>query len=269
MGLPPIDPNRTGLSEQLVAAADRLRRRLRKLHFSPPVTHVYNPLEYAWEPHADYLRRYGCATRRVLFLGMNPGPFGMAQTGVPFGEVAAVRDWLGVRGFVGKPDREHARRPITGFECARSEVSGRRLWGLFAERFGTAPEFFAAHLVVNYCPLAFMEETGRNRTPDKLAAAERAALFEACDEHLGAVVDALQPEWLLGIGDFAFERAQAAAVGRTLKTGRLLHPSPANPAANRDWAGIVSRQLEMLGVWSTVPAERACSRGNRRVRSAR
>ena len=32
--------------------------------------------------------------KRVVFLGMNPGPFGMAQVGVPFGEVAAVRDWL-------------------------------------------------------------------------------------------------------------------------------------------------------------------------------
>ncbi len=237
-------------NRRLLAAAEELRSAVDVLKFSLPVTHVYNPLVYAWEPHAAYLRRYGAGQKRVVFLGMNPGPFGMAQTGVPFGEIAAVRDWLGLEGKVGKPPLEHPRRPVTGFKCSRSEVSGRRLWGLFADRFETPDRFFAEHLVVNYCPLAFIEASGRNRTPDKLPAAEQAALLAACDQHLRAVVAALQPQWLIAVGDFARRRAAEVFADGEPKLGRILHPSPANPTANRNWAAVVTRQLQSLGVWA-------------------
>ena len=239
----------TPVTEALIAAARRLRAETGRLKFGAPVTHVYNPLGYAWPSHEAYLRKFGSAGKRVVFLGMNPGPFGMAQTGVPFGEVAAVRDWLQIESPVGKPEREHPRRLIAGFGCARSEVSGRRLWSLFAERFGTPRRFFAEHLVMNYCPLVFLERSGRNRTPDKLPAAEKAALFTACDRHLRAVVVAMQPEWLIGVGEFATKRAEELFPDSPLKRGRILHPSPASPAANRDWPGVVTRQLEQLGVW--------------------
>jgi single-strand selective monofunctional uracil DNA glycosylase len=241
--------------QRLLGAAQQLRAAVDRLQFAAPVSHVYNPLVYAWEPHADYLRRFGRGPKRVVFLGMNPGPFGMAQTGVPFGEVAAVRDWLRVRGAVRRPEREHPRRPITGFECHRSEVSGRRLWGLFAERFGDAERFFKEHIVLNYCPLVFIEESGRNRTPDKLVAAEKAALFAACDAHVRAMVEELKPEWLVAVGDFALQRAsilnsQLSTLNSPLpRIGRILHPSPASPAANRDWAAVATRQLVELGVW--------------------
>ncbi len=239
----------TPVNQALIAAARRLRTETARLQFRPPVTHVYNPLVYAWAPHAAYLRKFGATFKRVVFLGMNPGPFGMAQTGVPFGEVASVRDWLQIECAVGKPDREHARRPVTGFACARSEVSGRRLWGLFAERFGTPERFFTEHIVMNYCPLAFLESSGRNRTPDKLPASERDPLFAACDRHLRAVVVALRPGWLIGIGDFAAKRAAYVFQDSPLRIGRILHPSPANPAANRNWQAAATRQLKTLGVW--------------------
>ena len=182
-----------------------------KLSFGAPITHVYNPLEYAQVPHELYLERFGAGRKRVVFLGMNPGPFGMAQTGVPFGEIPAVRDWLKICAAVGKPAKEHPKRLITGFDCERSEVSGRRLWGLFAQRFGAPEKFFAEHFVSNYCPLVFCEESGRNFTPDKLPAAEQAKLFAACDEHLRRVVEILEPEWLIGVGGFAQKRAEAVA----------------------------------------------------------
>ena len=180
---------------------------------------------------------------------MNPGPFGMAQTGVPFGEVGIVRDWLRINCVVGKPGGEHPRRPVNGLDCARSEVSGRRLWGLFAERFGTPEQFFGEHLVLNYCPLAFMEASGCNRTPDKLPASERAALFAACDRHLYAAITHLGPEWVIGVGDFAAKRAEEVLGNARVQVGRILHPSPANPAANREWAKVVQQQLKVLGVW--------------------
>ena len=232
----------------LVAAARRLHERTAALEFGPPVTHVYAPLDYAWAVHEQYLSRYGEGPKRVLFLGMNPGPFGMVQCGVPFGEIAAVRDWMGIDAPVGKPALENPKRPVEGFACVRSEVSGRRLWGLFQQRFASAQAFFAEHFVANYCPLVFFDQS-RNLTPDKLPAAERAPLQAACDEHLRALVDALQPEWVIGVGVWAEQRAREALAGRPLNFGRILHPSPASPLANRGWAPAASRQMAELGLW--------------------
>jgi len=239
----------TTISDSLIAAAGRLRDEVDRLKFAAPVAHAYNPLRYAWRAHQMYLRRYGNSPKRVLFLGMNPGPFGMAQTGIPFGQIAAVRDWLGIETPIDRPAHEHPKRPVTGFDCHRSEISGERLWGLFAKRFGTAAKFFRDHLVMNYCPLAFLEETGRNRTPDKLAPGERAELFAACDEHLREVVRILRPDWLIGVGDFATKRARDAFPNSPPQIGQILHPSPACPASNKDWAGTVTAQLRHLGAW--------------------
>src|SRR5213592_4310907 len=60
----------------LITAAKRLRDAVAGLRYAAPVTHVYNPLIYAWRAHEMYLRRYGNGRKRVLFLGMNPGPLG-------------------------------------------------------------------------------------------------------------------------------------------------------------------------------------------------
>lgn len=237
-------------ADALIGAADSLRQDLRALKFSPPVTHVYNPLEYAWAPHTAYLRKFGATPKKGLFLGMNPGPFGMAQTGVPFGEVAAVRDWMGIQAPVQAAAGEHPKRRIEGFACSRSEVSGRRLWGWAASRFGTAEAFFSDYFVVNYCPLIFLEETGRNRTPDKVPAVEMAPVEAVCDAHLRRVIDLLEPAWLIGVGGFAEARLQAVAGDRPgTRILRILHPSPASPAANRDWSGAVTRTLEAAGLF--------------------
>lgn len=234
--------------DRLLQAADALSQALSPLCFGPPVTHVYNPLEYAREGYAAYLRLAGEGPKRVIFLGMNPGPWGMAQTGVPFGQVEWARGWLGIDAPVSRPDPEHPKRPILGFECARREVSGSRVWGAIARHFETPAAFFAGNLIVNYCPLVFMEESGRNRTPDKLPASERVPLFEACDRHLQEVVRILQPEWIVGIGAFAEERARLALAGAPVRTGRILHPSPANPLTNQGWEPIVARELAAQGI---------------------
>jgi single-strand selective monofunctional uracil DNA glycosylase len=237
----------------LADATQRLCRALAPLRFSSPVDTVYQPLEYAWAPHVQYLDRYGRGRKRVVFLGMNPGPFGMAQTGIPFGEIAAVRDWMGIEEVVGKPQQEHPKRPIEGFACKRSEVSGRRLWGLFAERYPQPEDFFADHFVLNYCPLVWMSGSGANLTPDKLPAAEMTPVEDACLAHLAEVITMLEPECLVGVGGFAEERLQraATAVGSKARISRVLHPSPASPAANRGWAAAATRQLVEAGVWPT------------------
>lgn len=231
-------------------AARELSRTVSGLEFSAPVSHVYNPLDYAWRGHAEYLRRYAATPKRVVFLGMNPGPYGMAQTGVPFGEVAHVRGWLGIETPIDKPAREHPKRPVLGFECTRSEVSGGRLWGAIAEHYTTPEAFFTHSIVLNYCPLVFMETSGRNITPDKIRRPEAEPLFEACDRHLRRVVRLLEPHWVIGVGRFAAQRAQDALSGAKLRLGQVLHPSPASPRANRGWASEARRELTHLGVCS-------------------
>jgi single-strand selective monofunctional uracil DNA glycosylase len=236
------------LADRVLAAERRLCRELAPLRFAAPVTHVYNPLLHAADPHRSYVRRYADAQKRVIYMGMNPGPWGMAQTGVPFGEVTFVRDWLGISGSVERPAHEHPRRPVLGFACERSEVSGARLWGAIADHWKKPERFFRQAWVANYCPLVFMEESGRNRTPDKLAPSERGPLFEACDRSLRRTVELLEPEIVVGIGRFATDRARAALARSGIPIGEVLHPSPASPLANRGWATQAKRQLRSLGL---------------------
>lgn len=232
----------------LIEVARELGERAGRLRFRAPVTHVYNPLDYAWAPHALYLERFGRGAREIVLVGMNPGPFGMAQTGVPFGDVVMVRDWMGIEAPVGRPRREHPKRPVEGFACRRREVSGQRLWGWARDRFGTPERFFARFFVLNYCPLCFMEESGRNRTPDKLPAAERARLFAVCDAALQRALACLAPQCVLGVGRFATERVEAALGDAGVRTGMVPHPSPANPAANRGWEALMEETLAAAGV---------------------
>lgn len=225
-----------------------LARAVDGLEFGEPVTHVYDPLVYARRPHELYLERHARPGIEALLVGMNPGPFGMAQTGVPFGEVKLVREWLGIEAQVERPEGEHPARPITGFACTRSEVSGARLWGWARARFETPERFFARFFVWNYCPLVFMTESGKNHTPDKLPAAERAALYAPCDEALRALVAELGPRLVIGVGAFARTRAAEALAGTPVRVGSIPHPSPASPAANKGWAKLAEAALAGLGV---------------------
>lgn len=245
----------------LIQVSRKLAQAVDDLPLRDAVPYVYNPLFYARVPHEQYLEKWGQAPKRALLLGMNPGPFGMAQTGVPFGDVAMVRDFVGVEGPVERPRHEHAQRPIEGFACPRREISGTRLWGWARDRFGTAQAFFADFFVVNYCPLVFMEESGKNLTPDKLPKSLTTGLFAACDAALRAQIELLAPDWVIGVGGFAERRAREV-VGVPATRGKrsrapdptkpkvdvILHPSPASPLANRGWAEQVDAKLRTLGL---------------------
>ena len=241
----------------LVSISRELTQKVDKLAFSAPVSHVYNPLAYAREPHELYLTQWGKGRKRALLLGMNPGPFGMAQTGVPFGDIGLVRDFLRVSGKVGRPKLEHEKRPVQGFDCPRGEVSGKRLWGFAQQRFGSPEAFFEHFFVVNYCPLAFMEESGANRTPDKLPKAEQLALFAACDKALADIVKELRPEFVIGVGAFATARAKLALPSFAGVIATISHPSPASPKANRGWAELVEKELQAHGLAALLPRKSA------------
>jgi single-strand selective monofunctional uracil DNA glycosylase len=221
---------------------------LSRLSFATPVAYIYNPLEYASKAHLDYCRRYGQAPKEIVLVGMNPGPWGMAQTGVPFGEIGLVKDWLGIETAVGRPARMHPKRPVDGFDCKRSEVSGKRLWGWARECFGDPQNFFARFFVLNYCPLMFIEDSGRNRTPDKLPVGERKPLLSICDGALTRSISVLKPRYVFGIGRFAGARVSEVLAGKAIKTGTLTHPSPANPKANQGWGSLIEAELSQLGI---------------------
>ena len=232
---------------ELVTVYRSLSRRMDKLQFGAPTAYVYNPLAYARAAHDAYLDAYGGGSARVLLVGMNPGPFGMMQTGVPFGDIGMVRDFLGIQAKVSRPAREHPQRPVLGFDSKRGEVSGARLWGWAKARYGTAAKFFERFFVINYCPLAFLEEGGKNRTPDKLPSAEQAPLLAACDTALREIARVLSPRLVVGVGAFA-EASARRALGDSVAIGTILHPSPANPKANAGWANVAEQQLTALGV---------------------
>lgn len=238
------------MSASLIIATRRLSSCCRNHEFSAPVSQVYYPLEYAWKPHRQYLQQYGgSGGKQVLFVGMNPGPWGMAQTGIPFGDVPSVRDYLAICADVEQPPDMHPKRPVQGFSCARREVSGSRLWRFFAERYGSAERFFSRHFVINYCPLLFMRDSGANLTPDKLPTAETALLYICCDAFLQTTVAIMQPSILIGIGEFAEKRLQYLfGDNEALTIGKILHPSPASPASNRGFERIAAGQLDALGV---------------------
>lgn len=224
--------------QQVIDAARALCAEMETLRFEAPVAFTYNPLTYAWAGHEEYIRRFAAGQKDVLYLGMNPGPFGMAQTGVPFGEVAAVTLWMGITASIGQPPATHPKRPVQGFNCPRSEVSGRRLWGLFEEMYGSADNFFRHAYVANYCPLIWMSETGANITPTQLPKEQVQQVDAACQRHLVRLIEILQPKCLVGVGAYALKQLEIAASAlpeRSFTLGTILHPSPASPVANKFW----------------------------------
>ena len=233
---------------------EKLRSKVEALNFSSPVERVYNPLSYAWDGFRQYISRYCSGKKRVIFLGMNPGPWGMAQTGVPFGEVNAVKNFLGLNDIqITQPENMHPSYMVKGLDCTRSEVSGKRLWGLFKLRYDSAGNFFRENFVMNYCPLLFLSGRpggrARNFTPDKLNMIERRKLFTLCDNCLRQVIEIIRPQIVIGVGVFAASRAEEALKNLDIRTVKILHPSPASPQSNSDWAGKVTRQLIEFGVW--------------------
>lgn len=238
---------RMSTANALIAIADELSDRVEALSFAEPVAYVYNPLNYAGRSHRAYLSRFGEGPKEAVFLGMNPGPFGMAQTGVPFGEVSLVRDFLGICEPVGQPVETHPKRPVHGFDCPRSEVSGARFWGWVKTRFETPERFFERFFVLNYCPLVFMEAGGKNFIPEKLLMKERALLFDACDDALRKTVEVLGAKKVVGVGKFAEKRAKEVLPSH-LQISTVLHPSPASPAANRGWEPQAEAQLSAAGI---------------------
>ena len=231
--------------ERMIEASSKLRDDVKKFADSlvkeGSVDTVYNPLAYAWEPHRAYLELASGEGAKTLLLGMNPGPHGMGQMGIPFAATSVVRDLLKITDLeVGQPRNPHPKRSVSGLDWPKEEVSGTRLWGLLADEYGSAESIFKSVFLLNHCPLMlFSGERATNITPDKISGPTTQALLERCDEHLREVVDIMQIRRVIGVGRYSEKRALNALSGIDISVTTCWHPSLASPLANRnkgeDW----------------------------------
>jgi single-strand selective monofunctional uracil DNA glycosylase len=212
------------------------------------VAHVTNPLDYAWELHEQFIRKWGGFGAKTLLLGMNPGPYGMAQTGVPFGATKMATDVLQIEAVeLQTPAGAHPKRPIQGLSMERQEVSGTRFWTFMVDHYGSIEATFSNIFVVNHCPLLILGETGRNITPVDIPKSIINPILDLCDQHLKSVVDIMGIERILGVGNYAKKRAKT--IVPELDIDAMWHPSPASPLANRnggaDWRENVASKLPL------------------------
>ena len=260
------------------------------------VSHVYNPLRYMWPAHERFLSRHyvtdrasapdgrldfyepaGTARpRQYLILGMNPGPHGMVQTGLPFGDVVNAAAMLGYRtgDQVLAPVLDgvelHPGRPVIGLVATRREASGERLWGGLAAIFGGLDQTLAQCFAANYCPLAYFADDaqGTNVTPEDFGKKTingkpnprhdpgyAAELDKICLPYLVRVARAMRVEVILAVGRYAEAKANIIAALCPEATRRcpspkvvyLTHPSPLATRSAGEWATMARHALENVG----------------------
>ncbi|XP_017774188.1 PREDICTED: single-strand selective monofunctional uracil DNA glycosylase-like [Nicrophorus vespilloides] len=217
------------LSDKLLTLDEQLCQQINLLEFdSEKVEYVYNPLEYAYNGYSQFVKKYLDTSKHILFVGMNPGPYGMCQTGIPFGDVNTVQNWFEINVEVNRPRRECPERPVLGLECKRVEQSGKRLWEYFRKKCGLPEHFFRNAFILNYCPLGFFDANGKNITPNNLKVANKRKIQQICDQYMLHVLQLLECKIVVGIGRYAQER-----MDNILKTSNLdvqllymKHPSP-------------------------------------------
>jgi len=240
------------LSEKILSIEVELAKYLTNLNYTrSPVRYISNPIDHAHQPHKMFLEKYLDGEKSVLFLGMNPGPWGMCQTGVPFGDIMSCESFLGIVAEVNKcVPGQHPKRPILGFSCKRKEVSGSRFWTFFKSICGRPENFFKSCFVLNYCPLAFMKDSGKNIGAAELSKELRDQVNQACDVALHRILGLLNVKLVVGVGKFAEGRAKSVIKEYDLdiSVGNLMHPSPINPAANKGWDKIAYTTLQDLGL---------------------
>ncbi|XP_059053181.1 single-strand selective monofunctional uracil DNA glycosylase-like isoform X1 [Achroia grisella] len=228
----------SNLCNEFLDLIDQLNVNLEKLQLPNSVQCIYNPTIYARNTFEQYVRKYCNTKKKVMFFGMNPGPWGMSQTGVPFGEVASVRDWLHIIGPVGKPPTELSNRQVNGFNCKRPEISGKRFWGLFKKICRNPENFFHSSFVYNYLPQQWMKNSGANVTPGEFSASDMRPLYAICDPIFVKVLEIYEVETIIAVGKFCEKRAQKAIKqylpNATIQIFYLPHPSPRS-VNNTNW----------------------------------
>jgi len=210
--------------DKIIKLSNELSKQMDELTFSLPVKYVYNPLSYSFLTYLQYLNRINFNDVNI-YIGINPGPYGMSQTGIPFGDYYFVKNFLNIKKekLLNLPLTHH-KKPIYGFDINKREASGKRLWAFFQDIYKDQEIFFKNNIILNYCPLCFLNEEGNNITPDKLIKEERNILYKICDDYLNKSINLFKFKSVIGIGNFAYNRAKILGYN-ALKIG---HPSPLN-----------------------------------------
>ena len=198
--------------------------------------------------HEQYLKRFGEGRKRVVFLGMNPGPFGMVQVGVPFGEVNAVRDWMQISAPVAPPKTPNPSRPVEGFTCQRSEVRVSACGRFFAERYPHAQDF-CRPLCAELLPAGVLRSRAQRDTRQAPEERNRTALCRLRCTFRRASTRWRRNGWSASA---SLPDAGASSACPFVPAGEdrhRAHPSPAGPIANRGWAPQAAAQLTALGIW--------------------
>jgi single-strand selective monofunctional uracil DNA glycosylase len=226
------------MTSSLNGIINTLSHNCEKINFSGQGLVVYNPLNYAKLATAQYLDTYGQGRKEVLFLSLNPGPFGMAQTGIPFGDVYWVTKYLKIHNTIEQPkDAVHPKRPILGFDCTRKDVSADRFWKLISSFYPNATTFFQKNFLWTFAPLYFCDKSGKNITPDKINLVSRKELEQICLEALKNIILSLQVNNVISIGAYVYKNVLKldAEVLNKIEVENIPHPSPLNPANNKGW----------------------------------
>ncbi|XP_037927861.1 single-strand selective monofunctional uracil DNA glycosylase-like [Teleopsis dalmanni] len=239
---PPSPEPEVPLWQQFYEIEKELNEKLR--HYRAPIediTHIYNPVEYAADLHCEYLRKYLDRPKRVVFLAVHPEQNGMAQTGVPFGNVSTVRDMMKLCGEVKQPNRLHPKHPVLGLNCHINEPSGVRFWGLMDKIAGSLDTFSEQCFVHTFCPLLFFNEYGRTIEPCVLPFEIKYPMRDLLVEALCKEMKLVQPEIIVVTGNYVYNGLQRSELyAKTLLVMTNPHPWVPN---NHNWVRRSERWL--------------------------
>ncbi|KAF7991960.1 hypothetical protein HCN44_010761 [Aphidius gifuensis] len=226
-----VSNNFSDIPNNLLNIELNLSINLDKLNYNNPIDYIYCPIIYAKTVHFNYLNKYCRDKKNIMILGMNPGPWGMSQTGVPFGEINIVIDWLKINGHIDKPKRQHEQRQVDGFSCKRSEISGRKFWSLFKKLSNNPDTFFRHCFLRNFFKPTIIIII--------IAGPEQKKLQEFCDQALIEVIKILDVKVIIGVGRFSEQRAKKVVKTAKLSTKVLwmIHPSP-RATIGKNWQNL-------------------------------
>jgi len=129
---------------------------------------VWNPALYALDIYQEYLTKFPPEPGAILALGLNPGPYGMAQTGIPFTDCRTASGALGMEMTIpGKaPDDLISRlKKANGKWRGTYERSSLGMYRFLILAWGDIKTAYRNWFVGNPCPLLFLDPERWNVTP--------------------------------------------------------------------------------------------------------
>ncbi len=234
---------------------------------------IWNPGLYGETWHARFRRLYRPGQHPLVVFGLNPGPYGMAQTGIPFTDirrlVSALPDLAAeLRGRGERVEPPGLAPPGLRPYLSRSfESSAVRVYRFLKKGWGGAERGWTEVVVANPCTLLFIDPAeGKNRTPADLARAARLRgsgrdQVRELVESFGRIrircavesIEALSPRGAILLGKDV-QAALGPALRRILGEARVIpweHPARAVPES---WASGLLSALRRRGLTGIAPA---------------